>query len=105
MRELWIGHLQRRMLLAVFCVAGVLGCVLALAWLLLCILFSPSSPRAMHIVLAFDQLVNAATGGDMDETISSRAGRLRGEGRGWACVLCWALDWLERDHCKNSIGT
>lgn len=59
----------------------------------------------MHIVLAFDQLVNAATGGDMDETISSRAGRLRKEGRGWACVLCWVLDGLDARHCEKSIGT
>jgi hypothetical protein len=59
----------------------------------------------MHIVLAFDQLVNAATGGDMDETISSRAGRLRKEWRGWACLLCWVLDMLDKDHCNKSIGT
>lgn len=105
LRDLWLYHLQRRLLLSVFFVAGLIGSVLALVWLLLCILFSPYGPRPMHIAIAFDQLVNAATGGSEDETISSRAGRLRRDGRGWACVLCAVLDALDRDHCEKSIGT
>jgi hypothetical protein len=104
MHELWLYHIQRRLLLLVFLVAGLIGCVIAIVWMLTCILFMPYGPRPMHIAIAFDQLVNAATGGSEDETISSRAGRLRREGRGWACVLCWVLGALDKNHCDKSIG-
>ena len=96
--------MRRRLLLTVFLVVGVAGCILSVVWMLACIIFAPNSKRGMHIALAYDQLGNATTGGDMDETISSRAGRLRKEGKGWACVLCKLLDWLDKGHCKNSIG-
>jgi hypothetical protein len=105
LHELWLYHLQRRLLLTVFLIAGLIGSVVALVWLLACIVFSPYGPRPIHIAIGFDQVVNAATGGNEDETISSRAGRLRKEGRGWACVLCWALDKLQKNHCDDSIGT
>ncbi len=105
LKEIWLYHLQRRILLLVFLVAGILGAILAAIWLQVCILFMPFGTRPMHIAIGFDQLVNAATGGSEDETISSRAGRLRKQGRGWACVLCWVLDKLKKNHCENSIGT
>ncbi|MEQ1915228.1 MAG: phage tail assembly chaperone [Gallionella sp.] len=79
---------KHRLLLLVFLVAGLVGVALATLWMLLCVLFAPSSPRAWHIAIALDQLANATTGGSEDETISSRAGRLKRDGRGWACVLC-----------------
>lgn len=97
--------MKRRLLLLIFLLAGLIGCILAALWMLLAIIFSPDGDRARHIALAYDQLANAATGGSEDETISSRAGRLRKEGRGWACFLCHVLDWLEKDHCKKSVGT
>lgn len=96
---------KRRLLLLVFLVVGLVGVALATLWMLMCIIFAPSSPRAWHIAIALDQLANATTGGSEDETISSRAGRLQREGRGWACVLCRLLDWLQKDHCSKSIGT
>lgn len=96
---------KRRVLLLVFLAVGLVGVALATLWMLLCVLFAPSSPRAWHIAIALDQLANATTGGNEDETISSRAGRLQREGRGWACVLCRLLDWLQKDHCSKSIGT
>lgn len=99
-----IASLKRRILLLVFLVVGLLGVYLATVWMLVCIVFAPSSKRSWHIAIALDQLANATTGGSEDETISSRAGRLKREGRGWACVLCRLLDWLQKDHCKNSIG-
>ncbi|RMG79945.1 MAG: hypothetical protein D6712_18870 [Chloroflexi bacterium] len=68
-------------------------------------MFAPYSKRAWHIVIAFDQLGNAATGGSEDETISSRAGRAKKEGRKWAIILCRILDWLDPGHCERSIGT
>lgn len=97
--------MKRRALLLLFLVVGLVGCILAALWMLGAIVFSPNGQRAWHIALAFDQLGNAASGGSEDETISSRAGRLRKEGRGWACVLCRVLDWLKTGHCEKSIGT
>lgn len=99
-----IASLKRRLLLLVFLVVGLFGVCLATVWMLVCIVFAPNGKRSWHIAIALDQLANATTGGNEDETISSRAGRLQREGRGWACVLCRLLDWLQKDHCKNSIG-
>lgn len=96
--------MKRRALLLVFLVVGVTGCILASLWMLMAILFAPNGQRAWHIAIALDQLGNATTGGNEDETISSRAGRLKRDGRGWACVLCKLLDWLQKDHCNKSIG-
>lgn len=97
--------MKRRALLLLFLAVGVIGSILAALWLLMAIIFAPCGQRAWHIAIAFDQLGNATTGGNEDETISSRAGRLRRKRRGWACVLCRVLDWLEKDHCAKSIGT
>jgi hypothetical protein len=67
------------------------------------IIIDPTGTRAKNIALGFDRLGNATTGGDGKETISSRANRLRAT-TGWACQLCKFLDWIQKDHCKNSKG-
>lgn len=97
--------MKRRALLLLFLIVGVGGCILAALWMLMAIVFAPDGQRAWHIAIALDQLGNATTGGSEDETISSRAGRLRKEGRSWACMLCKLLDWLQHGHCDTSIGT
>lgn len=102
LKSLWIYHLRRRLILAVFLIVGMTGALIAAVWLLACVLFSPYGRRPIAISLGFDQLTNAATGGNEDETISLRAGRLRKTGRGWACVLCRFLDWLDPGHCDNA---
>ena len=56
-----------------------------------------------RVAVAIDQLFNALLGGDEDETISSRAEKARRKGKRWGCVLCRILDWLDKDHCTNSI--
>ena len=57
---------------------------------------------AVNILLGIDQLANTIIGGDPDETISSRAGKK--EGRHWlATGLCWMLNKLDDDHCKDAI--
>jgi len=61
------------------------------------------SIRAWRILIGFDQLMNAATGGNEDETISSRAAKARQRGRQWGCVLCRLLDSIDKDHCNKSI--
>ena len=100
-----MAYLKKRLLLLLFLVIGFGGYILSAVWMIMCIIFAPNGTRAKHITLAYDQLGNATTGGDIDETISSRAGRLRKQGRGWACVLCKVLDWLDKNHCEKSIGT
>lgn len=56
-----------------------------------------------NILIAIDQLFNAILGGDPDETISSRAGKAKKEGKLWACILCKFLHILDNNHCTDSI--
>ena len=51
-----------------------------------------------------DEGLNVLTGGDADETLSSRAGKAQIAGRRWACVLCRVLDWVQQDHCRKAIN-
>lgn len=75
--------------------------LVASVWMLLAIL--AGSRRARTLAISYDQLANAAFGGSEDETISSRAGKARREGRRWGCVLCRWLDELDAGHCERSI--
>lgn len=77
----------------------------ASVWMLVAIIAAPRSRRAWVLAVAYDQLANAATGGDEDETLSSRADRARGQGKRWGCLLCRLLDKLDPDHCRKSAGT
>lgn len=61
--------------------------------------------KAWTMAVSHGQLANAATNGDMDETISSRASRARTNGRRWGCILCRLLDRIDKDHCRRSAGT
>lgn len=59
--------------------------------------------RAKRILIALDQLVNAAFGGWPDETISSRAWRWELSGkRNWPRRLIDGLFFWDRDHCRES---
>jgi len=58
-----------------------------------------------RILIALDQLANTILGGDEDETISSRIGKIV-EGRNdcWICtVICDLLNKIDPNHCKKSI--
>lgn len=60
---------------------------------------------AWNMAIAYDQFLNATANGDPDETISSRAGKARDEGKAWGCILCkWFLDRIEKDHCSKAKG-
>ncbi|WP_236309820.1 MULTISPECIES: hypothetical protein [Pseudomonas] len=91
---------QRLLLFLLFvpCLAAGLFAAVRLAWL---ILFCPASGH--RLAVAFDQLVNAATGGDEDETISSRAAKAARRQRRWGCLLCWLLSLVDPGHCERSI--
>jgi hypothetical protein len=57
-----------------------------------------------NVLIAIDQLGNAVLGGNPDETISSRMGKAIRERRCYLCrVICWFLDKIDKDHCKESI--
>lgn len=55
-----------------------------------------------NFAIAIDQLGNALIGGDPQETISSRAGKLVDRDVKWACVLCKFLDAVDARHCATS---
>jgi hypothetical protein len=66
----------------------------------------------MRVLIAFDQLGNAVTGGHEDETISSRLGRrklARGgvlTWRDWGGIakpLDWVLDKIDPNHSIDAI--
>ena len=78
-----------------------LAAAVASAWMLAAI--ATGSHRAWRLAVSYDQLANAAFGGDPDETISSRAGKAARTGRRWGCILCRVLHWFDRNHCEKSI--
>lgn len=64
----------------------------------------------MNVLISLDQLGNSIGGGDPDETISSRIGRIKVKWGGRippARVVVrltdWALDKIQRDHCRRAI--
>lgn len=63
----------------------------------------PKSGYVYNNIIAFDELLNALTGGYPNETISSRAGRAAHNTHYWACILCKILNYLEKDHCQRSL--
>lgn len=56
-----------------------------------------------NVAVAVDQLLSALTGGDPDETISSRLGKAQRRGQPFACIACRLLDLIQRNHCARSI--
>jgi hypothetical protein len=62
-----------------------------------------------RILISIDQLANTLLGGNPDETISSRWGRAVRDARDgapapwYARYGCWALDKIDKDHCRSSI--
>lgn len=58
-----------------------------------------------HVRLAVSQFINAITGGDEDETLSSRTGRNAIAGKWWALVLEPIIDlFFGKGHCRRAIG-
>ena len=57
----------------------------------------------LNWLIWLDEGANVVRGGDPHETISSVAGKAQLKGERWACVLCRVLDWIQKDHCKNSM--
>ncbi len=60
--------------------------------------------RLEQIPIALDQLVNTVCGGWADETISSRAWRMRTKSTAWSWLretIDFIFRW-QKDHCKTS---
>lgn len=79
----------------------LLAAAVGLLWMLASILVGGA--RAWQIAVGFDQLANAAFGGDVDETISSRAYKASRRRKRWGCILCRLLDTIDPDHCRRSV--
>jgi len=55
-----------------------------------------------NLLISLDQLTNTIFSGDPDETISSRAGKAQHKAI-WAKILCYILNILDKNHCKESL--
>ena len=55
-----------------------------------------------NALVSLDQLANTLTGGDPDETISSRCGKLREKCK-FCRLLCGVLDWIDPGHTDRAI--
>ena len=93
---------RRALLIALWALCQVAH-IVASIWMLAAAIRSPNGRRVWTLAVAYDQLANAAFGGHEDETISSRAGRAKRQGKRWACVLCRLLDAIDPNHCERSI--
>lgn len=59
----------------------------------------------LSVGIAIDQLINALIGGAPDETLSSRAHRMREKGQpvwGWTADAIDVLFWCQDGHCEQS---
>lgn len=57
-----------------------------------------------NCLIALDQLANTLLGGDPDETMSSRMGKLVAKRKCILCrVICNVLDRFQINHCQRSI--
>lgn len=82
--------MKRRALLLLLWPACALVGAVSLVWMLAAIV--SGSDRAWTLILAYDQVGNATTGGSIDEMLSSRAWRAARDGKRWGRVLCRVLD-------------
>ena len=56
-----------------------------------------------NILVGIDQLGNAISGGDPDETISSRSAKAEFQGKWWGKAMCRFLNVIDPGHCPKSI--
>lgn len=56
-----------------------------------------------RVLVAFDVFCNVVLGGNMDETISARAGRAKDNGWKWGIWLADLLNWIQPYHVQLAI--
>jgi hypothetical protein len=98
-----VAGLKSRLLSLVLLLVALVGVLVAVGWALIAVIADDKSSRARRVLIALDQTGNAALGGSEYETLSSRADRARTAGMAWGCHICRFLDFLQKDHCKNSL--
>ena len=57
-----------------------------------------------HVLIGLDQFANTVTGGEPDETISSRVGRDATQGKFFGKVMTKFLDLFQRNHSAKAIA-
>lgn len=75
-----------------------------------CVLFGKDKVKlyGLNVLVGYDNFASACTGGDPDETISSRLGKARNKGSGWA-YIAKQVDLVafeifgDENHCEKSI--
>lgn len=95
-----LGRAARALLFVAIFLACQIAHLVATFWMLGAALVG--SKRAWNIIVGYDHLGNATTGGKPSELISTRANRARKEGRRWGCILCRLLDAIDPGHCERS---
>jgi hypothetical protein len=94
---------KRRLGLLLVWLLCALAAIFCLAWMFVAAL--AASPRAWRVALGFDQTANAASGGDVDELVSTRCWRFRRVQP--YKFLRWIIDYVaalagDPDHCRTS---
>lgn len=93
--------IKRVVLLVIIAVVVLVFPLAILRWLTMVVY---NTDKAWNTSKAFDRTGNVLANGDWQEMISTRAARAMKEGRTWGCILCGILDWMEKDHCEDSVG-
>lgn len=97
----WIGKVAKHV---------VRGGLVSLA-IMIALAFAPDpvGKWGKNFWISVDQMGNTVLFGDPDETISSRLGKwitfddVDAFRRMWGHTVCFFLDWVDSDHCENSI--
>lgn len=79
-----------------------LGALFVALRYLTCIVMNPD--KAWAIADMLDIAINVGANGQVDTTISARAGHAASRHRPWGCVLCWVLDRIQPDHCADAMA-
>jgi hypothetical protein len=56
----------------------------------------------LNLAIVFDTFINVLFDGNLDETISARAGRAAHAGKLWGRVLSGALGYFFPEHCRHA---
>ena len=62
-----------------------------------------NTSKAWNIAKMIDETCNVDANGKVNTTISARAARAQIAGRTWGCVLCKLLNWVQANHCEDSL--
>jgi len=97
-----MDHITHRLIAISLWAVASTGAMISIIIGLVASLISPGSRYTTNILIGHDQSMNAAIGGDPDETISSRCGKRVGTCK-LCYILCLVLNRLEKKHCQLSI--